>query len=111
MAAYQDRIEGNKNNMTIEKKTAPELLALDRFNVDEEQPHIVLDKSICAACREKPCLYVCPAVLYKLEKNGELSFDYAGCLECGTCRVMCINKGIAEWNYPRGTFGVSYRQG
>lgn len=97
--------------MTIERKTAPELLALDHFNIDEDEPHIVLDRVVCATCEDKPCLYICPAVLYKLEKNGEISFDCAGCLECGTCRVMCTKKGIVKWTYPRGTFGISYRQG
>jgi len=97
--------------MSINKTEAAELLSLNRFNVDEEEPHIVLDKNICRNCDEKPCLYVCPAVLYKLDKNGEISFDYAGCLECGTCRVACRNNGIVEWKYPRGTFGISYRYG
>ncbi|MGG0717026.1 ferredoxin family protein [Robertmurraya massiliosenegalensis] len=97
--------------MSIAKLTAPELLSLNKFTVDEEDPHIVLNKEICANCNEKPCLVVCPAVLYKLDKAGEITFDYAGCLECGTCRIMCENKGIVEWSYPRSTFGVSYRYG
>lgn len=97
--------------MSIERLSAAELLSKNKFNVDEEEAHIVIDKTICAQCSEKPCLYVCPAVLYKLNKNGEMSFDYAGCLECGTCRVMCKDKGIVKWVYPRGTFGVIYRQG
>ncbi|HCF49065.1 MAG TPA: ferredoxin family protein [Syntrophomonas sp.] len=97
--------------MSIERLSAVELLSKNKFNVDEEEAHIVIDKTICAQCSEKPCLYVCPAVLYKLNKNGEMSFDYAGCLECGTCRVMCKDKGIVKWIYPRGTFGVIYRQG
>jgi ferredoxin like protein len=97
--------------MSIERLSAAELLSKNKFNVDEEEAHIVIDKTICAQCSEKPCLYVCPAVLYKLNKNGEMSFDYAGCLECGTCRVMCKDKGIVKWIYPRGTFGVIYRQG
>ena len=97
--------------MSIERLTPPELLSKNKFNVDEEEPHIIIDNAICAWGVEKPCLYVCPAVLYKLDKNGEMSFDYAGCLECGTCRVMCKNKGIVKWVYPRGTFGVIYRQG
>jgi ferredoxin like protein len=97
--------------MSIERKAPAELLALDKFNVDEEEPHIILDKAVCAACPDKPCLYVCPAVLYRLDKNGELTFDYAGCLECGTCRAVCARKGIIKWVYPRGTFGVSFRQG
>jgi ferredoxin like protein len=97
--------------MTIERMTPPELLSLNKFNVDEQEPHIVLDKKICAGCEDKPCLFVCPAVLYKLDKTGDLTFDYAGCLECGTCRVMCKDKGIKKWVYPRGTFGVSFRHG
>ena len=97
--------------MSIEKISAPELLSLNRFNVDEEEPHIVLDKKVCSGCKETPCLVVCPAVLYKLDKAGEISFDYAGCLECGTCRIMCKHQGIVKWVYPRGTFGVSYRCG
>ncbi len=97
--------------MSIGTLSAPELLSKNKFNVDEEEPHIIIDKNICAKCSEKPCLYVCPAVLYKLDKNGEISFDYAGCLECGTCRVVCQPKGIVKWVYPRGTFGVNYRWG
>lgn len=90
---------------------ATDLLSLNKFNVDEEEAHIELDKSICAGCAEKPCLYACPAVLYKLEKTGDISFDYAGCLECGTCRLVCQNKGIVKWEYPRGTLGVNFRFG
>lgn len=90
--------------------TTPELLGLNRFEVDEEEPHIKLDKAKCAACRAKVCLVVCPAGLYS-EKNGEILFDPAGCLECGTCRLVCENGGIIKWSYPRATFGVAYRHG
>ena len=97
--------------MSIEKMTTTELLSLNKFNVDEEEAHIILDKQICAKCDGKPCLYVCPAMLYMLDKAGNISFDYAGCLECGTCRLVCRAKGIEKWVYPRGTFGVSFRYG
>lgn len=97
--------------MSMERMTAPSLLGLDRFSVDEDEAHIVLDKTICSQCQDKPCLYVCPAVLYKLDKQGGISFDYAGCLECGTCQVMCKNKGIVKWVYPRGGFGINFRFG
>jgi ferredoxin like protein len=50
---------------------------------------------------------VCPARCYTL-KDGELHFEYAGCLECGTCRVMCSDQGVTHWSYPRGTFGVTF---
>ncbi len=97
--------------MKIRIMEAAELLSLNKFNIDEEEAHIVLDKEICSRCQDKPCLLVCPGVLYRLDKNGDISFDYAGCLECGTCRVICINRGIIKWEYPRGTFGISYRYG
>ncbi|MBP2629979.1 MAG: 4Fe-4S ferredoxin, iron-sulpur binding protein [Firmicutes bacterium] len=96
--------------MTIRKISPEELLSLDNFTVDEEEPHIILNKAICANCSEKPCLIVCPAVLYTI-KDEEINFDYAGCLECGTCRIVCKNKGIKQWKYPRGTFGVAFRNG
>lgn len=96
--------------MSIRIMDAPELLSLNKFNVDENEPHIVLNKGICAECVAKPCLVVCPAVLYTLDQNNQICFDYAGCLECGTCRTMCKNKGITKWQYPTGTFGVIYRK-
>lgn len=96
--------------MTVKKETIEYLINLDRIKVDEKQAHIVIDKEKCTQCADKPCLLVCPAVLYTLE-NGELHFDYAGCLECGTCRAVCKNGGITEWRYPRGSLGVNYRQG
>lgn len=101
--------------MTVEKHSVEDLLGRNKFNADEENAHIVLDKELCAACKDKPCLVVCPAVLYRqTEENAEIAFDYLGCLECGTCRVVCHehgNKGIVKWVYPFGTMGVSYRYG
>ena len=34
-----------------------------------------------------------------------------GCLECGTCRVICQDHGNVSWNYPRGGYGISYKFG
>lgn len=97
--------------MSLERLSAPELLGKNKFNLDEGEAHIILDKAICATCQEKPCLYVCAAVLYQLDKNGDIAFDCAGCLECGTCRLMCKKKGITKWDYPSGAYGVIYRCG
>jgi len=100
--------------MTIEKLSPSELLGLDRFEVDEEEPHILVDKNACGACTTKPCLYICSAVCYKLNDQGLVQFDYAGCLECGTCRIACRTfgkGGVISWEYPRGTFGVNFRYG
>jgi len=101
--------------MSVQMLSAEELLGLDKFNVDDGNSHIVLDPARCAACKEKPCLYICSAVCYKLAAEAQVvQFDYAGCLECGTCRVVCRNlgnSGVIRWEYPRPTFGVSFRYG
>ena len=93
--------------MSIKRLSPEELLALDRFAVDEGNPHIVVDKEICARCSKRPCLVVCPARCYQL-KDGQVHFEYAGCLECGTCRIACAE---IEWHYPRGGYGVQYKCG
>ncbi|HEY0187586.1 MAG TPA: ferredoxin family protein [Cellulomonas sp.] len=87
------------------------LLGLDRFEVDEAGPHIVIDPDICAVCVAQPCLPACPAQLYALDADGRMTFDHAGCLECGTCRIVCAAGGIVRWTYPRAGYGVEYRQG
>lgn len=97
--------------MTVKRQGTDELLGLNKFEVDEENTHIILEKNVCAKCQTKVCLVVCPASLYSLNEKGEVSFEYAGCLECGTCRIMCKDKGIKEWRYPKGTLGVFFRRG
>jgi ferredoxin like protein len=94
--------------MTIKRLSPEEMLALDKFSVDEGNPHIIVDKTICARCTERGCLVACPARCYR-EKDGQVNFEYAGCLECGTCRVICKEKGVTEWHYPGATFGVTFR--
>ena len=54
---------------------------------------------------------VCPAGLYKLGAANERTFDYAGCLECGTCRIVAGGGIVANWEYPQPTMGVEYRYG
>ena len=56
-------------------------------------------------------LRICPAALYKLDDNGDLKFDYIGCLECGACRISGLEKVVTEWNYPIGSMEVEYRKG
>ncbi|MEI8218829.1 MAG: hypothetical protein WCG51_07270, partial [Elusimicrobiota bacterium] len=85
-------------------------LFLDRYVVDDT-PHIkIIDKEVCKKCEKKQCVYTCPAQCYKLE-DGALSFSYEGCLECGTCRIICNIDHNIDWNYPRGGFGISYKNG
>jgi ferredoxin-like protein FixX len=50
-------------------------------------------------CKERFCIYACPAHLYSLNEKGEMVIEYAGCLECGTCQIACI-YGSVKWKYP-----------
>lgn len=85
-------------------------LGVNKFHVDEEHQHIQLvDKPNRIELRK--LLMACPAGLYKLETDGTVRFDYAGCLECGTCRILCGETILKRWEYPRGTMGVEYRYG
>lgn len=86
-------------------------LGFDKFFVDEENAHIKLKELTPADAAEFAKLELaCPANLYKKDEKG-YSFDYAGCLECGTCFVLCGKSILAKWQYPRGSFGVEYRHG
>lgn len=85
-------------------------LGVNKFFVDEGNPHIEL------AANPSPAEFAklekaCPAGLYKKDDAGTIHFDSAGCLECGTCRILCKNTIIAKWEYPQGTFGVEFRYG
>lgn len=100
--------------MTVKKQTVEESLGYNKFSVQEKNPHIVIDRAICNHCLDKPCLVACPAMLYRQDDENAVIFDHLGCLECGTCRIVCHNqgnKGIVKWGYPVGTFGISYRYG
>src|SRR2546427_11446626 len=73
-------------------------LALDKFEPDDE-PFIVVATYICRTCDTKPCLYVCPSQVYRLDKVG-LVCNADGCFEVGACGVVC--KHILSGEIPRG---------
>ncbi|MBS1238633.1 MAG: 4Fe-4S dicluster protein [Deltaproteobacteria bacterium] len=88
-----------------------EKLAIDAFKTNKES-HIIIHHDICRTkCTKKNCLSVCPGHLYEYdEETKEIKVEYAGCLECGTCKIAC-KDGAIEWTYPRGDYGVQYRYG
>ena len=86
-----------------------EKLALDAFKNDKES-HILLDLQVCHTCQERFCIYACPANLYALTEKGEMTVEFAGCLECGTCMIACV-YGSVKWKHPKGGFAVQYRFG
>ena len=53
---------------------------------------------------------ICPAHVYTEEADGSVGFTAAACLECGTCLAVAP-EGALSWHYPRGGFGVAFRQG
>ena len=87
-----------------------ELIAVNKYEVDEESAHIELveDPDIEEF---KKLVRVCPAALYKIDEDGATSFDYAGCLECGTCSIACEGTIVRKWENPQPTMGVEYRFG
>ncbi|WP_404294752.1 ferredoxin family protein (plasmid) [Microvirga sp. RSM25] len=86
-------------------------LFLNRYLVDAGGPHIKVRP------HEKPgpnliaLTRVCPAKCYELNDKGQVEITADGCMECGTCRVLCEASGEIEWNYPRGGFGVLFKFG
>lgn len=91
-----------------------ELIGVNKYEVDEESAHIELaggDYDALDAAEWGKLVRVCPAALYKVDDDGHRTFDYAGCLECGTCRIACEDTIIAKWVNPGPTMGVQYRFG
>src|SRR5689334_22920315 len=90
-----------------------EKLYQNRYLVDEGRPHIAIkNPDICAeSCPTKPCTFCCPANCYTLDGEGAVNLVTDGCLECGTCRVICQDLGNVAWSYPRGGYGISYKFG
>jgi ferredoxin like protein len=74
-----------------------------------EKSHIRLEAALCVKCPTKICIRACPAHLYTLEQD-EVKVDHTGCLECGTCMIVCP-LGAVAWEYPPGGFGIRYRYG
>src|SRR3989304_5966998 len=91
--------------------TVDDRLALDKFEPDEE-PFITVATDVCRTCDTKPCLYVCPSRVYRLEK-GELVYNTEGGIELGACAIVCkpLGKDAIRWSYPRGERGVEFRFG
>lgn len=76
-----------------------------------EDSHIQLDEEACKICETKICVISCPAHLYTIEpESGKLKVDHTGCLECGTCLIICPKKAVT-WKYPEPGFGIYYRYG
>jgi ferredoxin like protein len=93
--------------LTLEDK-----LYRTKYEPDAAHPHIEVDTEHCPKCEKKPCLFFCPAEVYKRDANNEdlVTVSHENCLECGTCRFACPFQAI-DWRYPDGGLGVKYRYG
>ena len=89
----------------------PDRLARLRYVTDEGESHIIVNQEVARATGTgKLLVAVCPAHVYAEEPDGTISAEYAACLECGTCLAVAA-PGSLEWRYPRGGFGICYREG
>lgn len=89
-----------------------EKLFQNRYLVDAGRPHIRLkDPELCATgCATKQCTVCCPAGCYTVE-DGHVVLITDGCMECGTCRIVCNTHHNVAWEYPRGGYGIQFKFG
>jgi ferredoxin like protein len=83
----------------------------NRYLVDTGKPHIKVRLHETPSPALLALTKACPAGCYNLDDRGCVDIVPDGCLECGTCRVLCGESGEVEWNYPRGGFGVLFKFG
>lgn len=88
-----------------------EKLFENRYRVDEGRPHIrIKSAEACTGkCDTQPCTWCCPAGCYVRNDDGGVTLTTDGCLECGTCRLICADN--VDWWYPRGGYGVLFKFG
>lgn len=92
-------------------KSVTERLNDNLYYIDEEESHIKVNQEVAKATGTgKLLVRICPAHVYSEEQDGSIGVTYAACLECGTCLAVAA-PGSLEWHYPRGGFGISFREG
>jgi ferredoxin like protein len=84
-------------------------LGLNVFKTGKD-PHIKIKTGMEKDPRLKSVVRLCPAGLYSVNETEEVVLSIDGCLECGTCRLVCGTE-VLEWNYPEGGVGVQFRFG
>ena len=87
-----------------------ERLARNTYALDDGHSHIEVQEVARATGTGKLLVRICPAHVYTEEADGTITAAYAACLECGTCLAVAA-PGSLTWHYPRGGFGVAYREG
>ena len=95
----------------IVKRRVEDKLYQNRYLVDPGRPHISVRKHLFPSQNLIAMTQVCPAKCYQLNDRRQVIIVSDGCLECGTCNVLCGPDGDIEWTYPRGGFGVLFKFG
>jgi len=90
-----------------------EKLFQNRYRVDSGRPHVQIKnaETCTSGCADQQCTVCCPAGCYTLEGNGRVVLISDGCLECGTCRIICDEHRNIAWEYPRGGYGILFKFG
>jgi ferredoxin like protein len=88
-----------------------EKLYQNRYMVDSGQPHIKIMPHSKPSKNLLAMTHLCPAGCYSEAETGQVEITVDGCLECGTCRVLCEAAGDITWDYPRGGYGILFKFG
>lgn len=83
----------------------------NRYLVDAGRPHITVHPHEKPSAALVALTTVCPAKCYEMNDKGQVEVTPDGCMECGTCRVLCEAAGDISWDYPRGGYGVLFKFG
>ncbi len=83
----------------------------NRYLVDEGNPHVRVHRPEKATAALMALTTICPAGCWTTQDDGSIAPTLDGCLECGTCRIVCAPTGELDWNYPRGGHGILYKFG
>jgi ferredoxin like protein len=97
--------------MSAQIARVEEKLFQNRYLVDSGRPHITIAPHSKPSKNLLSMTKLCPAGCYEENSAGQVEITPDGCLECGTCRVLCEASGDIVWNYPRGGYGVLFKFG
>ena len=93
------------------KVNVADKLGVNLYHTDEVNAHIIVNKEGVDPVELDKVIRACPAQLYSKDDNGNVFFEYLGCLECGTCKILSEGKVVKEWHYPAGSKGIQFRAG
>ena len=67
--------------------------------------------SACTSARRSNARCVARQAATPWKGNGRVVLIADGCLECGTCRIICDEHRNVDWEYPRGGYGILFKFG